>query len=167
MNTDFLNNFREEIKKMFKSKVFWVWVTLIFSWLFWNWRIWYITFFIDPELLLKRYGILKLDYIECFYQGFLHNLVFLFIAPLFSCFFLFFVFDKLVTKFVGKLERNELKRDDEINKVYREYLQPTFDEMKREKRNDLFKEVLGKDYSEEKPKEKKKSFISKIKDFFN
>ncbi|MEI7891338.1 MAG: hypothetical protein WCI36_05230 [bacterium] len=45
------------------------WGAFILSWLAWNWRIWYITFFIDSDLLMQSRSFLKIDYILSFYPA--------------------------------------------------------------------------------------------------
>ena len=39
------------------------WGAFIASWLVWNWRVWYVTFFVDSDLLMQSKSVLKIDYL--------------------------------------------------------------------------------------------------------
>ncbi|MDD5464396.1 MAG: hypothetical protein PHP62_04555 [Candidatus Moranbacteria bacterium] len=43
------------------------WGAFIASWLVWNWRVWYVTFFVDSDLLMQSKSVLKIDYLLTFY----------------------------------------------------------------------------------------------------
>jgi hypothetical protein len=65
--------------------------SFIISWLLWNWKIWYITFFVSPELLLEKYGMLKIDYIINIYNISWGSIAHLFLFPLLSSFIIIFI----------------------------------------------------------------------------
>jgi hypothetical protein len=82
--------------------------TFIISWLLWNWKAWYVTFFIDSNLLFQTKGILKIDYILSFYPwGYFLNSIYFFIPPLVSAYLIIFWLPRITRKFYKKSLKNE------------------------------------------------------------
>lgn len=93
------NNVKDKISSPF-------WGTFIISWLIWNWRVWYVTFFVDSELLLSSRNILKIDYVSNFYHwdsfgNSFFSISLILILPLFSSYLIVFWIPKL-TKYYYK-----------------------------------------------------------------
>ncbi|MBP7845988.1 MAG: hypothetical protein KA007_00975 [Candidatus Pacebacteria bacterium] len=57
---NFLNNIIESLKERFSSPFY---VYFVMSWILWNWKIFYITLFVDGEILDKQMNISKLKYV--------------------------------------------------------------------------------------------------------
>ena len=130
----------------------------VISWLAWNWKVWYLTFFVDSNLLLRNKDILKIDYILNVYGGsnlwhLIYGLGHLIILPFLSAWFFIYIFPKITCKFYEKSIENE-----NINKLIR---------LKKEKELSQaeeiqFKAKRAKLEEEEKFLEKKKA-IKQIK----
>ncbi len=97
------------------------WMTFIISWLFWNWKIWYTTFFIDSKLLFDKESILKIDYILNFYHfdnlfwgwDFIKSISHLFLLPLFSSWLIVFVVSHFIDVwFYDKSEKTKGRKID-------------------------------------------------------
>lgn len=61
---DLLNSLKQVLTNRITSSFY---GTFIISWCLWNWKILYITFFIDSELLFNSKNVLKNEYISSFY----------------------------------------------------------------------------------------------------
>lgn len=106
------------------------------SWLIWNWKIWYVTFFIDSELLLKKEGILKIDYILKLYpqETLLENgFIRLIILPFLSAWFFVYIFSKVTCKFYERSLETENKNKLAKNKKDKEFLESVGEKLEVEK----------------------------------
>ncbi len=125
-----LEEIKESIKNNLNDKIFNpFWGAFIISWILWNWNIFYLTFFIDSELLFKKENILKIDYIKNIYQwnNFLNifsNLFHLLFFPLISSYVIIFWLPKLTSIFYEKYLENEnqnkllkIKKEEEFLKI--------------------------------------------------
>jgi hypothetical protein len=114
-----LENLKEKLSSPFYG-------TFLFSWLIWNWKIWYITLFVDSNLLMQSTNLLKIDYVRSIYRTdsisevifsighflifpFLSALVLIYLMPIVTCKF----YEKsLETKNNNKIAKN--KKDKEF-----------------------------------------------------
>lgn len=117
----------------------------IISWLIWNWRVWYITFFIDSALLVERKSILKIDYINSLYVwndwwNFVYSICHLLLLPLLSSYLAVFWFPKMTCFFYEKSLETEnfnkitkAKKDKDLLKAMGEKLNVEMDVLGKEK----------------------------------
>lgn len=109
MVNEFLLSFKKQAEDKLENPF---WGAFIISWLAWNWKVWYVTFFIDSELLFQQEYILKIDYISRIYrweslENFLLSVAHLFIFPYLSVCFFVYIFSKVTSKFYRKSKENE------------------------------------------------------------
>jgi hypothetical protein len=97
--------------------------TFIIAWLLWNWRIPYLTFFVDSSKL----GIDKLTIIE---QNLIDNNWRLYVLPVISTFVLLFVFP-FVTNWVLSISLWFDRKRDEIKQKHNSKITYTFDEFNK------------------------------------
>ena len=101
--------------------------TFIISWCLWNWKIFYITIFIDSQLLLQEKGFLKIDYLTSFYSWTNHfwfTILHLVALPFLSAFFILYVISWITYLFLeeslnirNKNEMIILKKDADLLKA--------------------------------------------------
>lgn len=110
-NKKMIDEAKESLKKNIEDKlVSPFWGAYIASWCAWNWKILYITFFVDSEQLLQNQNILKIDYITYLYQ---YNSLFnsictishLIILPLVTSYVIVFFFAKIDVLLLQKIIR--------------------------------------------------------------
>lgn len=98
-----INDIKDSLKKNLNDRISSPFYgTFVISWLLWNWKVWYITFFVDAELLLKVQNILKVDYIINIYGWNFYSLSHLIILPIISSYLFVFEFPKITRKFYVK-----------------------------------------------------------------
>ncbi len=103
------NNFLEKISSPFYG-------TFIFSWILWNWEAFYITFFINSEILYKKTQLLKIDLIYQLYPHETWSDIFwlyggyLIFGPLISVIIITFFISKVSYWFNGFLWGNREKQ---------------------------------------------------------
>lgn len=117
--------------------------TFLISWCLWNWKVFYITLFIDSRILLEEKSTLKIDYITSYYSWYEHfwyTLLHVIILPLGSTFFIVYIISLLASIFYDKSlstrNHNELialNRDRELLKVREEKLTITKDILETQK----------------------------------
>lgn len=139
----------------------------VISWCLWNWKVFYITFFIDSGLLWKSMGLLKLEYIGQFYPfgwhlGTICTVLYLLILPLLSVFVIVFFLPYLTEVFYEKSldfgNRNELiklKKNEELLISKEKNLEITKkvaaiqqEESKAKKGSKTKEEIWNEEYSE-------------------
>lgn len=91
------NNVKDKMNSPF-------WGVFITSWIIWNWRVWYVSFFVDSELLMNTKNILKIDYISNLYHwdsfgSSILSISLILILPLFSTYVVIFWITKITRKF--------------------------------------------------------------------
>jgi hypothetical protein len=130
----------------------------IVSWSVWNWKIWYITFFIDSNLLSQKNNILKLNYILSFYPSSFFNIFHLFVLPFASAWFFIYIFPKITIKFYEKSLENE-------NKIRKIKLEKEKDFLeKKEAKLEVEKKIIKKEAEVGIEKEKSEKSREKIWD---
>lgn len=103
------NNLNEKISSPFYG-------TFIVSWLLWNWKIWYVTFFIDSDLLVNDKHILKIDYIINIYNvdnflNIFYSVGHILILPLLSSLLIVYLMPIITCRFYKKsLETDNANR---------------------------------------------------------
>jgi len=113
------NAFLERYKNPFLKSFIGFWITI-------NWKIFYITIFIDSELLLESKHILKIDYIKSFYSLQSEFLIFsyiqfwiviskLLLLPLLFTYLFTYILQKYFLKFNKKHWENEKKSKEARN----------------------------------------------------
>jgi|SRR3989339_307992 len=124
----FYNNLNDRIKSPFYG-------SFIVSWCVWNWKVLYITFFVDSNLLLSSKNILKIDYIRELYTWnsidyYTYGVSHLLIFPLVSSYVVIYWIPKMTSLFYEKSLENEnknreikLKKDQEFLKRKEEFLE--------------------------------------------
>lgn len=109
---------KEVTKKYFEDKFSSpFWVTYIVSWCLWNWKVWYVTFFVDSEMLLENYNLLKMDYITSLYKGdsfwtVLWIICHLIVLPFLSACFIVFIMPKITFRFYEKSSNDEFREKE-------------------------------------------------------
>lgn len=79
------------------------WGALIISWIIWNWKAWFILFFIDSNLLMQSKGLLKIEYILNFYPlNHLLAIVYSVSFPLLFSYFAVFWLPKITRLYYSK-----------------------------------------------------------------
>jgi hypothetical protein len=126
------NEAKESLEKNLSDKlVSPFWGTFISSWCAWNWKAWYITFFVDSELLMQSKNILKIDYILSYYPS-NHFLAIAYSVtpPLVASYFIVFWLPKLTKIYYAKALGYEYdnritkdKRDKDFYKAIGEKLE--------------------------------------------
>lgn len=149
INKSFWKNLNERISSPFYG-------AFIISWLFWNWKVWYVTFFIDSNLLLQEKGVLKINYIISIYASetiwsFILSFSHLIIFPFLSAWFFIYIFPKMTCKFYAK--SLETENENKLTKIKKneEFLIVTGKKLEAEK--DIFKKEA--ELKEEKIKSEK------------
>mgnify|MGYP000172592914 CR=1 FL=1 len=99
------DDFMQGLKERFSSPFYGY---FIMSWLVWNWRIVYTTFFVGGELIFKRYSLLKVEYISTFTQ---HVFPLLF-GPLLSVAFFVYLAPFVTHEVYKKVEKDKSKLKD-------------------------------------------------------
>lgn len=104
------------------------WGAYIGSWLIWNWKIWYITFFVESNLLLQRYSMLKLDYITnlynlCSFWDIIYSLSHLFIFPGITAYLVIFELPKITYKFYKQSVDDDYKSREYKEEKERRHLE--------------------------------------------
>ena len=116
----------------------------IVSWLFINWKIFYIAFFIGQDEIFKKTGLLRHDYLSSIFPGIMtwkHWLNFLILPFILTCLF-FWIFPSITRFFYRQSLRNQIK-------LKRIEIQETTKQTKEEKKliqeeRNLIKEQVGK-----------------------
>lgn len=147
------------------------WATFIVSWLLWNWKVWYVTFFIDSELLLKNKCTLKIDYISNLFipTSFLDFIWILFhslIFPYLSAYLIIFVFPIYITRkfYLQSLDNvnNEVlikkRKEKELLDVEKDIKETKKDIKNIEKQSKTQQEIWNEEYEEL----KKKTYFNSI-----
>lgn len=111
MINELTESFKSNIKERLRSPFY---GAFIVSWILWNWKVWYVTFFVDSGLLLQKNKILKTDFIFSLYNldsfgSFFYSAAHLIILPLISTFLFVFYFPLLTCKFYEKSLDNDNK----------------------------------------------------------
>ncbi len=136
---DILKNIKERFSSPFYG-------TFIISWLICNWKIWYLTFFVDSDILFKDLEAIKIDYIidlyrvDSFWSFLWPFLGKLFVCPLISAWSIVFLMPKLTFYFLKKHEENrkneleiKFKTDKDILKIKNEKLKKERETLDEEK----------------------------------
>lgn len=105
-----LKHTTDEIDRRLRNP-FWGW--LIIGWITWNWRVWYLTFFVSESLVGNKISEIQRMY-EYFWwhalPGIILNWV---IIPVFIAYCAIFLFPKLTDEFLKKQKKNK-ENEDEI-----------------------------------------------------
>ncbi len=125
--------------------------TFIIAWCVWNWDFLYITFFVDQDLIMEKYGLLKIEYLDCFYSWFSFSTWrdFL-ILPLFSvCAILWkplpwldYFFDNKHGEHVKRKKKDALKRQMELEKEEKDLLGAQKEKLETKKEVEEIKQNL-------------------------
>ncbi len=70
------------------------WGAFVLSWLVWNWQIWYITIFINDNLLFEKEGVLKIELLNHLFSGEFWW-AWMMVFPFLSALFLSLIFPRL------------------------------------------------------------------------
>ncbi len=114
-----LDTFRETFLKRLSSPAYGI---FIISWILWNWEVFYVTFFIDSDLLFEKYRILKIDYIKLLHPSFFSFLDHILIYPFISFLFITFVVSKITLYFNKILWEQEKEQATAKNDIFIERL---------------------------------------------
>lgn len=114
------------------------WGAFVISWLIWNWKIWYVTVFIDSDLLLQEKGLLKMDYIYSLYKS---DIIFdlfisflrLIILPFLSAWFFIFIFPLITHRFYEKSLESDNENKIAKNRKDEEYFKTVGKKLEAEK----------------------------------
>ena len=144
------NFLREGFLKRMTSPFYGIFVT---SWILWNWQAFYITLFIDSELLLQSEELLKLDYIATFYPintllEIFYTVSHLIILPVASLITITFIIPP-ISKIINKKIWNDEKEQKDIKDTL--FLQELDS---KKKVLDKKEEILKKEKSNQKTKQK-------------
>lgn len=94
----------------------------VITWLIWNWKTWYITFFTGEDLFFQKTGFLKINYLINSYTptdfwSFIFVSGKIILLPLASVFFIFFIVCKIERIIANQHGKNELnKTNDELTR---------------------------------------------------
>lgn len=125
-----INSLKENLKDRISSPFY---GAFIISWLIWNWKIWYITFFIDSDLLLATQSILKIDYIKNIYESWIYASLYTVILPLFSSYLIIFWLPKMTHMFYEKYLEYENQNNITKLKKEKEFLKEKAAKLEEEK----------------------------------
>lgn len=130
---------RESLKENLKNRIASPFYgAFIISWLAWNWEVWYVTFFVDSDLLLKTEDILKVDYISAIYKwssfwDATYSLSHIFILPFLSALAIVYLMPEITCKFYDKSLETENKNKLAKNKQGRAFLEAIGEKLDAEK----------------------------------
>lgn len=137
LRKSFGENLRERLTSPFYG-------SFVISWCLWNWKVWYVTVFVDSGLLFQKENILKVDYIVGQYQWnlgwhFVWSISHLIVLPLISAYVAVFWLSKVTHWFYKKSldteKMNELakeKKEGELLEAKRKRLTTAGDVLKIE-----------------------------------
>ncbi|HAS00115.1 MAG: hypothetical protein US57_C0001G0061 [Candidatus Moranbacteria bacterium GW2011_GWC2_37_73] len=101
------------------------WGAFIASWLVWNWRVWYVTFFVDSDLLMQSKSVLKIDYLLTFYPvSHLWSIAYSLFTPFLFSYLVVFWLPKITKKYYLKsleyeydIKTVKLKKEEDFLKL--------------------------------------------------
>lgn len=144
-----MDEIKESIKTNLKEKLSSPFYgTFIASWVLWNWKAFYLTLFVDSEIIFKQSSLNKLDYLMSYYKS--TELISLFgkalVYPLLSTCFIVFLMPKITFLFYKKSLETDL-----------EY------KLEKEKREDAYLKLKGENLDREVKVLKQESVVEKLK----
>lgn len=151
----FIKPIEEYVKEKLSSPFY---VTFIISWCLWNWEVFYITFFVDSDLLFESFKMLKIEYIDELYLcdsfwTFVWCFSRLLILPLLSASLIVFVMPYLTILFYDKSLETDRKQKFLKEQADKKLLEQMEENLKLEKavveKKEEIKEIKEKSLSEE------------------
>jgi hypothetical protein len=118
------NNICEVLKERVSNTMY---GTFIISWILWNWKIFYITFFVDQKIIFDQFHILKIDYILQNYRidstlQLVGSIIHIIVAPLISTYIIIWQLSKLDLIVFNKNLKNLQAKEKAENKAKEEAL---------------------------------------------
>lgn len=138
--------------------------TLIASWLVWNWKIIYITFFIDSNLLAQQKNLLKIEYLQFFYSFSTRPIetgLHLIVLPVVSTYLIIYILNPIASRFLVKYLQNHNNNELITLEKERELLK-----LKESKLN-VFKQAIKIQKEEERIEDESKTQEQKWQEEYN
>lgn len=148
---DLINDTKEAIKKRLGSPMY---ANFFISWIGWNWKVVYVTFFIDQNILFDSKQITKIEYIQSLYGtgNFLEwfcTISSLILLPLLSAFFILFVFNWLELIFYKKDLANKRRKTTAKIESEKEELKAEKEKFKAEEETNKAKKAAKAELTQE------------------